>query len=290
MQRTQYLGELGQDLAFTARQLVKNPGFAAVAVLTLALGIGATTAIFSAVYAVVLQPLPLRDPSRLMLVGEIWEGRPQSMSVGNYVDTNAAVPDFEHGLAAFNYANYNLADETAPERVVGARVTANYFEVMGVRPMLGRTFTADEDRPGNDRVVVLSHRLWTRRFGGSDGRGRPRAADERRGLPDRRRDAGVVRSHHRQRGTVDADRVHARAARDARRALPHRLRPAEAGRRRASRCRAKLDAVGRCASATISPKTTRPSASGRCRSSSSSSATYRQRLLTLLGGGRRSCC
>ena len=136
--------------------------------LTLALGIGATTAIFSAVYAVVLQPFPLRDPSRLMLVGEVWEGRPHVMSVGNYVDTNAAIPDFEHGLSALNYANYNLADETAPERVVGARVTANYFDVMGVRPMLGRTFTSDEDRPGSDRFVVLSHRLWTRRFGASE--------------------------------------------------------------------------------------------------------------------------
>jgi len=168
MERTQYLAELHQDIAFTARQLIKNPGFTAVAVLTLALGIGATTAIFSAVYAVVLQPLPLQDPSRLMLVGEVWEGRPQVMSVGNYVDTNAAVADFEHGLSALNYTNYNLADETAPERVVGARVSANYFAVMGVRPILGRTFTADEDRPGNDRVVVLSHRLWTRRFGASE--------------------------------------------------------------------------------------------------------------------------
>jgi len=166
MARMQYAGELRQDIVFTLRQLVKNPGFAAIAILTLALGIGATTAIFSAVYAVVLQPLPLRDPSRLLLVGEIWEGRPQVMSVGNYVDTNAAVPDFDNGLAAVNYANYNLADETAPERVVGARVTFNYFDVMGVRPMLGRTFSADEDRPGNDHVVVLSHRLWTRRFGG----------------------------------------------------------------------------------------------------------------------------
>ena len=167
--RTQYFGELRQDIAFTLRQLLKNPGFTAVAVLTLALGIGATTAIFSAAYAVVLQPLPLRDPSRLLLVGELWEGRPQVMSVGNYVDTNAAVPDFEHGLAAFNYANYNLADDTSPERVVGARVTANYFDVLGVRPMLGRTFTAEEDQPGRDRLVVLSHRLWTRRFGASDG-------------------------------------------------------------------------------------------------------------------------
>jgi putative ABC transport system permease protein len=168
MQRTQYVSELMQDLGFTIRQLRKNPGFTAVAVLTLALGIGATTAIFSAVYAVVLQPFPLRDPARLMLVGEIWEGAPHVMSVGNYVDTNAAIQDFEHGLSALNYANYNLADDTAPERVVGARVTANYFDVMGVRPMAGRTFTADEDRPGNERVVVLSHRLWARRFGASD--------------------------------------------------------------------------------------------------------------------------
>jgi putative ABC transport system permease protein len=165
MERLQYFGELTQDLAFTLRQLRKNPGFAAVAVLTLALGIGGTTAIFSAVYAVVLQPLALRDPSRLMLVGEIYQGAPHVMSVGNYVDTNAAIPDFEHGLSALNYANFNLADETTPERVVGARVTANYFDVMGVQPMLGRTFTADEDQPGNDRVVVLSHRLWVRRFG-----------------------------------------------------------------------------------------------------------------------------
>jgi putative ABC transport system permease protein len=165
MERTQYLGELRQDLAFTVRQLVKNPGFTAVAVLTLALGIGATTAIFSAVHAVVLQPLPLREPERLLLVGEMWEGAPQVMSVGNYVDTNEAVSDFDHGLAALNYANYNLADETSPERVVGARVTANYFDVLGVGPMLGRAFTADEDRPGREAVVVLSHRLWTRRFG-----------------------------------------------------------------------------------------------------------------------------
>src|SRR6185503_8181779 len=165
MQRTEYLSELRQDIAFAWRQLVKNPGFTAVAVLTLALGIGGTTAIFSAVYAVVLQPLPLREPSRLLLVGEIYDGQPQVMSVGNYVDTNAAASVFDGGLTALNYANFNLSDTATPERVVGARVTANYFDVLGVRPLLGRTFTVDEDAPGNDRVVVLSHRLWTRRFG-----------------------------------------------------------------------------------------------------------------------------
>src|SRR3954471_18582356 len=153
MKRTQYFGELRQDIAFTLRQLVKNPGFTAIAVLTLALGIGATTAIFSAVYAVVLQPLPIADPSRLLLVGEIYDGQPQVMSVGNYVDTNAATTVFEGGLSALTYANFNLSDGTTPERVVGAHVTANYFDVLGVRPMLGRTFTADEDTPGNDRVL-----------------------------------------------------------------------------------------------------------------------------------------
>lgn len=165
MLRTQYFSELRQDVAFTWRQLLKSPGFTAVAVLTLALGIGGTTAIFSAVYAVVLQPLPLRDTSRLMLVGEIYDGQPQVMSVGNYVDTNAATTVFDGGLTALDYANFNLSDSATPERVVGARVTANYFDVLGVRPTLGRTFTVEEDAPGNDRVVVLSHRLWTRRFG-----------------------------------------------------------------------------------------------------------------------------
>jgi putative ABC transport system permease protein len=167
MAQTEYFREFRQDAVFTWRQLLKHPGFTAVAVLTLALGIGATTAIFSVVYAVVLRPLPLREPDRLMLVGEIYDGVPRVMSVGNYVDANAAVTGFEHGLAALNYANVNLADETTPERVVGARVTANYFDVMGVRPALGRTFTAEEDQPGHDHVVVLSHRLWTRRFGAS---------------------------------------------------------------------------------------------------------------------------
>src|SRR5436190_9491962 len=107
MERTQYFSELRQDIAFTWRQLLKNPGFTAVAILTLALGIGGTTAIFSAVYAVVLQPLPLRDPSRLLLVGEIYDGQPQVMSVGNYVDTNGATTVFEGGLSALTYANFN---------------------------------------------------------------------------------------------------------------------------------------------------------------------------------------
>ena len=164
MQRTQYLGELAQDVAFTWRQLAKNPGFTAVAVLTLALGIGGTTAIFSAVYAVVLRAFPLFEVERVFVVGETFQGLLSSMSAGNYTDANAGVTAFE-GLAAEQFASFNLSDSVAPERVIGGRVTANYFDVLGMRPMAGRTFAPEEDQPGRDLVVILSHKLWVRRFG-----------------------------------------------------------------------------------------------------------------------------
>ena len=167
MRRATYVSELRQDLAFAARQMTKNPGFAAVAILTLALGIGATTAIFSAVYAVVLQPLPLRDPSRLLVVGERMASMPgmlSDVSVGNFVDARAGTTSFD-GLAAVQYANFNLTDGVTPERVIGARVSAAFFDVMGSRPAIGRAFHETEDRPGADGVVVLSHRLWAGQFG-----------------------------------------------------------------------------------------------------------------------------
>ena len=191
------------------------PGFTAVAVLTLALGIGGTTAIFSAVYAVVLQPLPLRDPARLMLVGEIYEGAP-SGDVGRQLRRRGRrASRTSNGLSALQLRQLQPLRRTTPERVVGARVTANYFDVMGVRPLLGRTFTADEDQPGNDRVVVLSHRLWTRRFGADAAIGRQHDPHERR-QPTRSLGVmpAVVRPDHRQRRAVDADRVHAGAAGD----------------------------------------------------------------------------
>ena len=233
-----------------------------------------------------LQPLPLADPSRLMLVGEIYDGAPQVMSVGNYVDTNAAVPDFEHGLSALNYANFNLADETTPERVVGARVTANYFDVMGVRPAIGRTFTADEDGPGNDRVVVLSHRLWQRRFGASAAVVGRDAADERR---DAITIAGVMPESFDL--TTDSEELWTpiaftpTAEGDARRALPHDLRAPEAGRHAGSRCR-RSSTPSRCACAAISRKTTRRSASATVPFAERFVGDYRQRLLDAARGGR----
>jgi len=164
MQRTQYFGELAQDVAFTFRQLRKNPGFTAVAVLTLALGIGGTTAIFSAVYAVVLRPFPLFETERLHVVGETFQGMISSMSAGNYTDANAGVTAFD-GLAAEQFASFNLSDGVTPERVIGGKVTANYFDVLGMRPLAGRSFAPDEDRPGREVVAILSHKLWVRRFG-----------------------------------------------------------------------------------------------------------------------------
>jgi predicted permease len=166
MQRIEFFGELRQDVTFTLRQLIKQPAFSLVAILTLALGIGGTTAIFSALYAVVLKPLPLREPDRLFAVGESYQGQLGSMSVGIYVDAEAATTVFE-GLAAEQFASFNVAEGPMPERLVGGKVTANFFSVLGVAPIAGRTFTAEEDQPGRERVVVLSHRTWMRRFGGA---------------------------------------------------------------------------------------------------------------------------
>ncbi len=164
MRRREYVGELRQDIGFALRQLVANPGFSLVAIVTLALGIGATTAIFSAVNAVVLRPLPIADPERLVFVFNEWKGNLGSVSAGNFTDVAAEQRGFD-SLTAMEYSSFNLSDGTSAERIVGARATASYFDVFGVRPALGRVFRPDEDQPGREQVVVLSHRLWARRFG-----------------------------------------------------------------------------------------------------------------------------
>jgi putative ABC transport system permease protein len=147
MRRKEWLGELRQDLAFAARQLVRAPGFSTLAVLTLALGIGATAAVFSALHAVVLRPFPFPEAERVLLVETTWRGQPGSVSAGNYLYIQSRSRAYTH-LAAAQYANFNLAEGDAPERVWGARVTHDYFDVFGVRPSLGRTFRAEEDQPG----------------------------------------------------------------------------------------------------------------------------------------------
>jgi putative ABC transport system permease protein len=147
--------------------LLKNPGFAVVAVIALALGIGANTAIFSVVNTVLLRSLPYDDPDRLMIVRE--NKLPQfsefSISPGNFLDWQKQSDSFEK-MAAINYAAYNLAAGDAdPERLRGARVSAGLFEMLGAKPVEGRTFLDEEDQPGRENVVILSSGLWKRRFG-----------------------------------------------------------------------------------------------------------------------------
>jgi putative ABC transport system permease protein len=157
-------GELRQDVRFAFRQMVVAPAFAAIAVGTLAIGIGGTTAIFSAVRAVVLRPFPWAHPDRTTYVLERWHGMDGFVSAGNFVDWRALTSTFD-ALAAEKLTGFTLGGGPAPERVSGGRVTADYFAVFGQVPLLGRRFRADEDAPGNDHVVVLSEGLWRTRFG-----------------------------------------------------------------------------------------------------------------------------
>lgn len=163
--RREWLAEFRQDVAFAFRQCRLKPGFTMAAVLTLALGIGATTAIFSVVHAVVLTPYPYADPERLLLTFSTFRGNRGSWSVGNFDFFRQRLTTVEQ-FAASNQISFNLADQgQPPERIVGTRVTWNFFALFGVAPSYGRTFTEAEDRPGQNRVVVLSERLWRRRFG-----------------------------------------------------------------------------------------------------------------------------
>ena len=148
MRRIEYLSELKQDVTFAFRHLLKNPGFTIVAVLTLALGIGATTAIFSAVQAVVLRPLPVPEPERLFAIYETWKDRNGNVSGGNFTDAVAANTMFSD-MTAIQYSSFNLSDTAGAERIIGARATASFWKVFGVAPAIGRVFVADEDQTGS---------------------------------------------------------------------------------------------------------------------------------------------
>jgi putative ABC transport system permease protein len=152
-----------QDVRFALRQLRKRPGFTAVAVVTLALGIGANTAMFSVIRAVLLNPLSMREPSRVVYLQEQWRDIFPGLSVGNFADVQRQSASFA-SLCASNNASFNLATREAPERVEGEIATANYFSTFGIEPLAGRVFTADEDKPGRSQVVVISERLWRARL------------------------------------------------------------------------------------------------------------------------------
>jgi len=156
---------LVQDLRFGLRTLRKNPGFTTVAALTLALGIGANTTVFSVVSAVLIRRLPYRDPDRLVWVNEFWP-RLNSAIVPSpdYINWRDQNQVFESVAAYGGFGELNLSGSGEPERIDGIGVTWNFFPMLGVRPALGRGFLPDEDRPGGAPVAILSHSLWQRRF------------------------------------------------------------------------------------------------------------------------------
>ncbi|HKP73788.1 MAG TPA: ABC transporter permease, partial [Pyrinomonadaceae bacterium] len=166
------LGTLFQDIRYGLRMLLRSPGFTFVAALALALGIGANSAIFSVVNAVLLRPLPYQDADRLVVV---WETNPNlnaqlrlrnEASPPNFKDWAAQNTVFEN-LAGFRWSDFNLTGNDSPEQVIGNPVTTNMFDTLKVQPLLGRTFLPEEGKAGANRVVVLSYKLWQRRFGGS---------------------------------------------------------------------------------------------------------------------------
>src|SRR5687767_13925080 len=164
MKRESTMETLFKDIQYGIRGLIKRPGFTAVAIITLALGIGANTAIFSVVNAVVLRPLPYAEPERLVMLWETMPGNDRrSVAPGNFFDWRSQNKTFQE-LAATFYANFNLTSDGEPDRVNGATVTSNLLSMLGARAQLGRTFQSDYDNQDR-RVVVVSDGLWRRRFG-----------------------------------------------------------------------------------------------------------------------------
>jgi putative ABC transport system permease protein len=164
------MNSLLQDLRYGARMLRRSPGFTAVATLSLALGIGANTAIFSVLYAVVLRPLPYRDPNQLVLIySKGREGPKESISLDDFAILKSQSQSFE-AMSIFyrntGFARVNLTGTAEPELVQGGFVSADFFPLMGISPQIGRLFTSEEEIQRN-RVVILSHGLWNRRFGGA---------------------------------------------------------------------------------------------------------------------------
>jgi predicted permease len=166
-----FLEEIRQDLLYGARMLLKSPGFTLIAILTLALGTGATTAIFSVVNGVLLNALPYPQPEQLT---KVWGGFKEE---GSYRD-RTSYPYFVdwrdrnktyQGMAGVTDWSFNLTGAGEPEMIRAAKVSANFFQVIGVSPVRGRGFAAEEDQSGRDGIVVLSHGLWQRRFGGDPG-------------------------------------------------------------------------------------------------------------------------
>lgn len=165
------MGVLLQDIRYAARMTLKSPGFTAVAVIALALGIGASSAIFSVVNAVLLRPLPYPQPEQVMIISESRTNNPAAFSTvspADFFDWRSQNEVFTE-LAAYTFTDFNFKEGDKPERVAGVSVSPGFFEALGVTPALGRTFSIDEEKRGSDRVAILSHGFWQRRFGADAG-------------------------------------------------------------------------------------------------------------------------
>jgi len=163
--------DLWQDLRYGARMLLKQPAFTLIAVLTLALGIGANTAIFSVIKGVLLNPFPFAEPERLVVIWErcLPQGIPRMVvSPPNFADLRAQSRSFAD-VAAYRQQDFNLTGEGEAELARGLRVSATMFSLLGVKPALGRVFQPDEDQPGAPAAVIISHGFWQRRYGGEPG-------------------------------------------------------------------------------------------------------------------------
>ncbi|HXD33037.1 MAG TPA: ABC transporter permease [Pyrinomonadaceae bacterium] len=162
------MDSLLKDIRYGIRGLLKRPGISVIAIITLALGIGANSAIFSAVHALLLKPLPFPELDRVVA---IWDKMPShgvqhnEVTMANYLDWRAQGQSFDQ-LALYRWWSTNLAGVEPPERIQGFLVTANFFDALGMKPILGRNFTAEENEPGKDAVAIVTHSLWQRRFGG----------------------------------------------------------------------------------------------------------------------------
>jgi putative ABC transport system permease protein len=164
-----WLDNFLRDIRFAGRQLMRNPGFAVTAILTLALGIGANAAIFSLVDAIILRPLPYPDPQQLVGLGQ-WRNQ---AGVG-YVQTGVSAPNmadigrqtriFQH-LGYYRYAGFNITESNRPESITGIKASIDLLPMFGIQPLLGRFFSPEEMQPGRDQVAIIGHRLWQERYG-----------------------------------------------------------------------------------------------------------------------------
>ena len=161
------MDSLLRDLKFSVRSLLKRPALTVIAITTLAVGIGANSAIFSTINSLLLRPLPFPDPDRIVA---LWDKVPSrgvernEVTIANYLDWRAQNKTFEQ-LGIYRWWSTNLTGSDSPERVQGFQVTPNFLDIVGVKPLLGRGFSAEEEQPGKDAVALLTYSLWQRRCG-----------------------------------------------------------------------------------------------------------------------------